>query len=277
MSANQSPETSLPVLRSLTPAYALSFIIAVLMVGASILGLLIPGSLYPTDEFRHTFVSNDVSNLALGLPILLGSLWLARRGKLLGLLCWPGALFFVLYTYLVYLLALPISAAFLLHLALVTFSLYTLIALLALIDGQTIRHRLAGAVAEKAAGIILAALGLLFFLRIIALVVGALINLAPMTDMEFALNTTDFLLAPAWMLGGVLLWRRQDFGYVAGLGLLFQGSMLFIGLIVFLLLQPVLTGAPFPLVDVIVVFILGFICFVPFVLFLRGVVSSSRP
>jgi hypothetical protein len=268
--------TALPVRHSLKYLYIFSIIVAVLMAAASVLGLLLPASLYPTDEFRHTFVSNDVSNLAIGLPILLGSLWLTRRGKLVGLLCWPGALVFVLYTFLVYLLALPISTAFLLHLALVAFSLYTLVALLAGIDGQAIRQTLSGAVAEKAAGIILAALGLLFFLRIIALVIGALINRAPLTDMEFALNTTDFLVAPAWMIGGFLLWRRKEFGYVAGLGLLFQGSMLFIGLIIFLLLQPVLTGAPFPLVDVIVVFILGFICFVPFVLFLRGVISSNN-
>ena len=28
---------------------------------------------------------------------LLVSMWLTRRGKLIGLLCWPGALFYVLY------------------------------------------------------------------------------------------------------------------------------------------------------------------------------------
>jgi hypothetical protein len=33
----------------------------------------------------------------IGLPILRGSMGLARRGKLLGLLLWPGALFYVLY------------------------------------------------------------------------------------------------------------------------------------------------------------------------------------
>ena len=63
---------------------------------------------------------------------------------------------------------------------------------------------------------------------------------------------------------------------MAGLGLLFQGSMLFIGLIIFLLLQPLLTTAPFVLVDVVVVFIMGLICFVPFALYVRGVVSNRN-
>jgi hypothetical protein len=63
---------------------------------------------------------------------------------------------------------------------------------------------------------------------------------------------------------------------VAGLGLLFQASMLFVGLIFLLLLQPFLTAAPFAPVDVIVVSILGLICFVPLGLFARGVVNADR-
>ena len=56
--------------------------------------------------------------------------------------------------------------------------------------------------------------------------------------------------------------------------MLFQASMLFVGLIVFLLLQPVLTDAPFAVADVAVVFVMGLVCFVPFVLFTRGLVRS---
>jgi hypothetical protein len=52
--------------------------------------------------------------------------------------------------------------------------------------------------------------------------------------------------------------------------------MLFIGLIIFLLLQPFLTTAPFVLVDVVVIFIMGMICFIPFALFVRGVVSNHN-
>jgi len=62
-------------------------------------------------------------------------------------------------------------------------------------------------------------------------------------------------------------------GYVTGFGLLFQGNMLFIALIVFLLVQPLLTGAPFAIADVLVIFGMGSIFFIPFALFFRGVVS----
>ena len=88
----------------------------------------------------------------------------------------------------------------------------------------------------------------------------------------FAVLIADFLITPAWVTGGVLLWQRQAFGYMVGIGLLFQASMLFIALIIFMLLQPLLTTAPLNLVDIVVVSAMGMVCFIPFGLFLRGIV-----
>jgi hypothetical protein len=64
----------------------------------------------------------------------------------------------------------------------------------------------------------------------------------------------------------------HSLGLQPTIGRLFQASMLFIGLIFFLLLQPILTTAPFLLTDVVVIFTIGMICFIPFALFMRGVV-----
>jgi hypothetical protein len=144
-----------------------------------------------------------------------------------------------------------------------------------MIDGRAVQGQLAGSVPERAAGGILAGLGLLFLLRVIAVLVGALTAEMPMPETELAPSVSDWIFSPAFIVGGLLLWRREEFGYVVGLGLLFQASMLFIGLIVAMVLQPWLTDAPFVLVDVVVVFVLGMICFVPLVSFVRGVVSGS--
>jgi hypothetical protein len=81
----------LPVRRGLQPVYALSIIIAVLMAVASITGVLYRVRVYPTDDLLQSFVPNGLVNL------------------LVGLLLWPGALFFVLYNYLIYVLAMPLS------------------------------------------------------------------------------------------------------------------------------------------------------------------------
>ena len=268
---DSSYENNLPVKRDLRSIYTLSLIIALLMAVSSVAGILFQSKIYPSDELLSTFMSNDVVNLLIGLPIILGSMFLTMRKKLIGLLLWPGALFFVLYNYLIYVLAMPFNLAFLLDLVLVTLSLYTIIALVASIDGESIRKKLSGKVHEKISGGILVGMGVLFLLQVVGVMIAALGNQTSIAGTELATNVSDFLISPALVIGGILLWRLKDFGYVSGLGLLFQLSMLFIGLIMFLVIQAVLMVTPFALVDVVVIAIMGLIGFVPFVLFARGV------
>jgi hypothetical protein len=276
MNTNQESRASLLIRRDLTLLYALSIIISVLIAAASAIGLLYRDIMYPEDLLQ-SFVPNDVVNLLVGLPLLLGAMCLARWGKLIGLLLWPGALFFVLYGALTYVFALPLNLAFLLHLTLLMLTGYTVIGLVASIDAEAVRQRLAGSVSERLTGGILAGLGLLFCLRAVGVIVGALAGQTLIAEAERAPLVSDLLIAPAWVICGVLLWRRNALGYVSGLGLLFQASMLFVGLIIFLLLQPFLTAAPFVLTDLVVILLLGLVCFVPFGFFVRGVLSGPGP
>ncbi len=246
------------------------------MAIVSVAGLLHPTLIYPTDELVRTFVANDVVDLLVGLPILLGSMWLASRGKWIGLLCWPGALFFVFYTYTVYILAVPLSWIFLLYLALVMSSALTLIRLLANVNGQVLQQSLQGAVFEKLTGAVLTGLGILFLLRALGVLVSALVSGVGPSRTELAISIADFLITPAWVIGGILLLRHKKFGSVIGLGLPFQGSMLFVGLIAFLLLQSLVTAAPFAAADLVVISVMGLICFIPFALFARGVISKRE-
>ena len=71
-------------------------------------GILVPG-----------FLGHDAFNLVVGVPILLGGVWFARRGSLLAMLLWPGGLFYLLYTYAIYLIGAPFSGLFLLYALLV--------------------------------------------------------------------------------------------------------------------------------------------------------------
>ena len=136
----------LPVRHRLGLAFVLSLIIAIFMTISALIGLLYPSVIYPTQASLLYGLPTDVVNLVLGVPILVGSTWIARRGRLAGLLCWPGALAYALYIYLVYTIGLPFNARFLLNLALVPLSGYTLIGLVAGIDGEAVRRRLTGAV-----------------------------------------------------------------------------------------------------------------------------------
>ena len=266
----------LPIKHDLGLAYALSIAIAIVMAVASVTGLLYKSDVYPTAALVRTFVPNDVVNLFIGVPMLLGSMWLSRRGSLSGLLLWPGALFFALYSYIVYAFAMPFGEVFLLDLSLVMLSAYAMVALVGGLDGHLVQSRLAGHVPERLAGGMLAGLGGLFFLQALGAIIAALVSQTQIAGTDLAVHMGDFLTTPAWVIGGAFLWRRREFGYLTGLGLLFQASMLFIGLIAFMLLQPFLTDATLSGFDLAVIFALGLTCIVPFALFVRGVTKAAR-
>src|SRR5512133_3978139 len=89
------PHTGLPLGRDPTLAYRVSLIAATLIAFVSIAGFLWGHEGLYGDEYPSVLVARggDVANLVL-VPVLLGSMWLARRGALVGSLLWPGALFY---------------------------------------------------------------------------------------------------------------------------------------------------------------------------------------
>lgn len=76
------PSNQLPLKRHLMNAYRLTVVITIGMAIASIVGLLFQEAIYPTEDLSQAYVANDAVNLILGGPILVGSVWLARRGRL---------------------------------------------------------------------------------------------------------------------------------------------------------------------------------------------------
>lgn len=99
---------------------------------------------------------------------------------------------------------------------------------------------------------------------------------AKQNNSKFDVAVADLITTPLWVLGGISLWQRRPMDYSSGLALLFQGAMLFLGLLVFFLLQPVLAGVPFPLEDFVVILVMGMIFFIPFGLFVRGVIITTK-
>jgi hypothetical protein len=268
--------TGLPVRRDLAAVYWASLVISLVMATASIAGLVYRDVIYPTDELLRSGATNDAVNLFLGLPILLGSMWFARRGKLIGLLFWPGALFYTLYNYLSYVFAMPLTVLFPVYVLLVALSAYTTISLVASIDAGSVQQRLSGAVPERLCGGILFALGVLFLLLASSTIAGPLVNQTRVTEIELGVAVADVVMVPAFIIGGALLWQRRPLGYVGGTGLLFLLSMLFVGLIAILLLQPVLTDTPLPVTDIMVLLVMGSPCFIAFALFLRGIAAKGE-
>jgi len=208
----------LPAKRDLTLSYLASLIVAALMAVVSATGLLLgSGGLYGPHQTLSLgvtegeaglllpgFLGQDAFSLLVGLPLLLGSLWLARRGSLIGLLFWPGMLFYALYWYVLYLTGAPFSVLFLVYVPLVTLSAFTTIGLMSSIDGEEVRRRLSGAVPARVIGAILVVLGILTLAQDASgALITALVDDAPGDPAARPVWIVDLALqAPAVIVGG---------------------------------------------------------------------------
>jgi len=264
---------------SLKIAYIASLAIALIMTVASIAGLLYGSDIYPGIETKllPLFVGQDALNLIVGLPMLLGSMWLARRGSVIGLLLWPGALFYVLYDYGYYVLGAPFNAFFLPYIALMTLSAYTMVGVAISIDGESLRERLGGSVPSRLTGGFLVAVALLFITLWTAITLSALFSgtdLDPIAHVVVIMDLTVQL--PALLLGGILLWRREPFAYVISTALLLQAGVYLIGLSVITMVQEAVTDTPFDSVAVIPGLVVGGICLALIIPFVRGATKRGR-
>ena len=268
----QITRNRLPLKRSLMGDYVLSFIIALLMTATSISGLLAPNTFYFVEEMRKGFVTTDIINLLLVMPTLILGYVLTRRGLLTGLVFWIGSLFVINYHYIAYAVAHPMTWQFVLYITIVGLTAWAVFNLIRSIDLFEIKQRLSGAVPVRFTAGVLIVLGLLFLLRAGDIIIKALAAEKILPPTEFA----DLLSSIIWIFGGVVLWKKMALGYIVGAGLILQASLLFIGLLLYFILQPVVANTPFLTDDFIVIFLMGWVCYIPFGFFVRGIIMRSK-
>lgn len=252
-----------PVLKWLVPA------IGVLALFAAAMGLFYqtPGEPYPHTNHRGETVminghglyyydtvstaaqmqGNDVITLAVGLPLLAVSAWLAFRGSLRGQLLLTGTLGFFLYTYMSMSMLTAYNALFLVYVAAFTLSLYAFILSMLSYDLTT----LAGCFSPRLprgwiAGTLFAVggfLSLAWLARIVQpLVQGGTPALENTTTL--VIQTMDLgLVAPLAILAGVQLLRRTAWGYLLASVAVLKGLTMALGVSA-MGLNMVLAGVP---------------------------------
>ena len=276
MTKRSSLNQDLPENDKLSGLEILSAVIALLMTVFSGLGFLFPEIFYPDPGMLEQYLANDLVNIILGLPLFIAALVLLRRGMLSGLLLLPGALIYVIYNYIAYILGRAWNWIAIIDLVLVVLSLIALVLLLRAIDHQEIMEKLEGKVGEKTAGWILVIFGLAFIsLAVSTIITGFREGTIPPLG-ENAVSVADILVSLGWVGGGILLLRKKPLGFSTGLALLVAASFLFLGLILFFFLAPLVTDRSFDWIEVITVLAMGLVCFIPTGLFWRGVVRSER-
>jgi hypothetical protein len=215
--ARRQPEM-LPIRSDLTLAYRLTAALVFLLLAASAHGLMYgPRGLY--DAYPAALaglVGQDIVTLVVGLPLLIGSAWLASRGSALGLLAWAGALFYVAYSYYFFVVG-GFNALFLLYVAIVAASLYGLLAVVLAIDTAALAGRLGNGLPRRRVSFLFGVIVTLFAvlwggLSISTAAAGNELDQVP----HLVVAIDGAVLLPLLSVAGIKLWRRQPWGDVLG-------------------------------------------------------------
>jgi hypothetical protein len=107
-------------------AYWLSGALALVAAGSSLLTFLVTGVLRGTAVMNGSARGTALVVLLVGVPVLAGSMWLASRGSAAAVLTWLGAAAYLLYNSLMFAFATPFNRLFLLYLAMLSLSAWSI-------------------------------------------------------------------------------------------------------------------------------------------------------
>ena len=266
-----APQHKFDTRGSLQQITRVSWVIVALIAALSLAGLLLPEQLYTSEELRASARPNDLVNLVVGVPILLGTMALARRDSWLGWLGWPGALLYSAYNYTAYVFSRSADLFTLAFVVVVVLCGYGVYYLWQHINKKASRALLANHAPNQLAGWVLIAYSVVFSGKALSVLYTAFQAESPIATADVGVAVADVLLTILLLVGGVALLRHDAFGYVSGLGLQFGTVALFVGVILVVAIQPLFTVMAFPLVDVLVLLGMAVVSFVAFGLYVRAV------
>ena len=273
MNARVLPTSRLPGVVSV-----LSVVIATVLLATSVAGLSFGtrGLYRPDPATLPTFLGQDALSLVVGLPLLIGSMRLARRGSLRGLLLWAGALFYFAYSYSFYVLSPEFNALYVAYLAIVSMSLYGLLALLFSVDADAVKARFAARTPVHLIGGFMMFMALLLGVKWVGGILGALQAGVTPAHKDIVVWALDLVVAlPALFWAGAWLWRKQPLGFVVAGLMLLKAAFVGITLVVDSYLVT-LWGEPLdPMLPAYAVIGLGGLAFL--VVYLRAVLPISSP
>jgi len=208
----------MPVKNKLIFAYLLSGLMVILLLVASILGLLYGGrgfyDSYPAS--LAGLVGQGGVTLVVGIPLLVASMWFTSRGSTSGLLLWAGTLFYFAYSYYFYVIG-GFNALFLIYVATVSTSLYGLLSLLFAIDAEALKARFGARAQTRLVGGFFIGIALLFVLMWGGMsITSAVAGTRPDEVLRSVVIIDCTVLLPLLFFGGLKLWRREAWGYVLG-------------------------------------------------------------
>jgi hypothetical protein len=183
-------------------------------------------SIYGKGLYRHESaqiasqaIAQDVVTLFLGIPLLLFSLYLARKGLLKGRLLLTGTLGYFLYTYVSYSFLSMYNSFFLLYVFLMSASLFAFILAMMSFDIQTLPKYFNEKLPVTFIGSFLLVVSFVFAFMWLGKIVPSLMKDTPPVGLEhyttLVIQAMDLgFVIPASILAGIWLMKRKPFGFL---------------------------------------------------------------
>ena len=199
----------------------ISILAALLAVAGSVIALSV-SSIYSglTPVFLPQGIAQDIANLSVASPVWMILAVLALRGSLRAYLLWLGVLVFTVYNYFIYTFSVPFGPLFLLWIAVLGLSIYSLIGGLTSVDHEAVRSSFTSERAVKVVAWFLIVTGVLFAVLWLSEDVPALLaGRTPQSVIDTGLPTNPVhildlaFFLPAVIITGLLLLKRKPIAY----------------------------------------------------------------
>jgi len=164
-------------------------------------------------------IPQDIVTLGLGIPILIISLFLARKGLIKGRLLLGGTLGYFLITYMMYTFIAMYNRLFLVYVALMSASFFAFVLTLLAFDIEKMSSYFSNKLPVRFAGGYLmfstAIIGLLWLARVIPTLIDGSVPLEVEHGTTLTVQAFDLaFFLPGIFLSGLLLIKKKPFGYM---------------------------------------------------------------
>jgi hypothetical protein len=232
MTPDPAPTSILRAGPRLRAARILSGVVLALMVLQAALGLAVSG-LYPEQTWAvAAFRGNDLVTLLVAAPVLAVAMLASRsRESSASVLVWLGMLHYGVYNYAYYAFGAAFSPVFLLHVAALVASIGGLLMLATSIDAGRAARGVAGGTRARVVAAFTTFVGVALVaawggVSLRFAVTGTLpANIMPPSAVHLVYAIDLSLLAPVFLVAGILLWRREPWGAVLAVAINASGAV----------------------------------------------------
>lgn len=260
----------------------LTVLLAFLVLIASSAGLFLKGTYArETTSYALQSVGQDIENIVAAAVLLL-AVYFASKGSLKAFLVWMGVLLALIYSYVIYAFAVHFNSLFLVYVAILGLSFYTLVGSLMHLHLEDLQPSFVANTKAGLVSVFLLVIAILFYFQWLSEDIPALLmGKVPQSVVENGLLTNPVhvldmgLLLPAMIITSILLWRRKLLGYILAIPLLVFSILTGIGILAIFVAMS-LKGMPTSLVVEFLFAVIIAVSLVICILFAREIKEPGR-